>query len=253
MTPLYLVLFAWALCTAPYSSAQEPGQRFILITTLYNEKNLQRAQEYITCLERNLTMGLIEKIHILYDTHKDSSDMKENKLLLYLLSLPQNSIVLSKISRRPTFELCFALANQVYPDKKIIIANADIFFNQTLYTLSDYNFENKFLALTRWDVTQNNKLVFFEEPSSQDAWFFKTPLAPFRKSYYELGMMRCDNCIAYQAREAGLIVGNPSLTVQACHMHLSNIRNYPNYMPLDPMLHLPYTTLEEFNSTDAHI
>ena len=35
---------------------------FILITTLYNETNHERAKEYITCLEKNLRHPLIDKI-----------------------------------------------------------------------------------------------------------------------------------------------------------------------------------------------
>jgi hypothetical protein len=225
---------------------------FILITTLYNEKSDTRLAEYIECLERNLAHPLIERIHVLYDTAKDD---QECKMLRYLQSKP---ITLSYITGRPTYGMCFNLANTKYPDKKIIVSNADIYFNQTLNSLVNYDLTNTFIGLTRWNVRKDGKLYKFKQYNkdgrflpvtsamSQDVWIFKAPLAPFENDAIELGTMTCDTLIAFQAYKAQLKVLNPCHSVQAIHLHMSNIRNYnPLIMGKGPIREIPWTRLPE--------
>jgi hypothetical protein len=120
----------------------------------------------------------------------------------------------------------------------VIISNGDIFFNHTLLLLERYDLTNKFLALTRWNVLKGGKLKIFKQykpdgtfwkeasETSQDAWIFQTPLREFKNSAIKIGTPQCDSLIAYQAAQAGLQVINPCLTIQACHLHRSGIRNY---------------------------
>ena len=99
---------------------------FKLLTTLYNEKSEQRAAEFITCMENNLRNTSIDTIHVLYDTAKD--DARESVILAYLKS---RNITISYLKERATYGDFFKLANETYPHCKIIISNADIFFNHT--------------------------------------------------------------------------------------------------------------------------
>src|SRR6185312_9253148 len=108
----------------------------------------------------------------------------------------------------------------------------DIYFNETLDLLRDYDLENKFLALTRWDVQKDGSLKPFIKSTgesfdgSQDVWIFKTPIKRFNNARMQLGTTWCDGKIAYQAKKEGLIVLNPCKSIQCCHLHLSNVRNY---------------------------
>jgi len=223
---------------------------FVFITTLYNEKSDMRLAEYIECIERNLAHPLIERIHVLYDTAKDDH---ESKMLRYLQSRP---ITLSYITGRPTYGMCFDLANTKYPHKKIILSNADIYFNHTLSSLSNYDLTNTFIGLTRWNVRKDGSLRMFKQYTndgrflpvtsamSQDVWIFKTPLAHFENDAIELGTMTCDSLIAFQAYKAQLKVLNPCHSVQAIHLHMSNIRNYnPRIMGKGPIREITWTRL----------
>lgn len=222
---IYIFLVICFAASAVFANNEDTT--FILITSLYNETNEQRMQEYSTCLNNNLAHPLIKKIIVFYDTSQDNAT---NTLLSRLSKT--NSVDIQFISGRPTFGNCFALANQEYPNNKIIIANADIYFNETLSQLLDYDLNNKFLALTRWNVQpdQSLKMYYYKNnrPAtvSQDTWIFQSPIKQFRKTNIMLGTQHCDGKIAYQAKNAGLRVSNPCYTIQTCHLHLSDIRHY---------------------------
>jgi hypothetical protein len=147
------------------------------------------------------------------------------------------------------------LANELDYNKKIIICNADIYFNETLFHLNDYNLSRKFLALTRWDKKKDGSIVPYrrsgmrDTTDSQDAWIFQTPIPPFKYDKIMLGVMGCDNRIAYRAKEAGLIILNPCKTIQAIHLHMSGIRNFdPKQSPhpslrKQPFMHVTWSYL----------
>lgn len=242
-----LILFFYLLAGLTNLQAEftKPQDGFILITSLYNENKKERIKEYKLCLLQNLNHPLIKKIHVFYDSQKDSSNHKENKLLQHIKTIPADLLTITTLKDRPTFQDCFDLANRRYLDQKIIIANADIFFNDTLYALYEYDLEHKFLGLTRWDLKENSVLKFYNKINSQDAWIFKSPIRKFEKSTYKLGTLQCDNHIAYQAKKAGYLVQNPCLTIQACHLHLSDTRNYSQERLNDPLASIPFTKLKK--------
>lgn len=218
---------------------------YILITTLYNETNKKRIIEYLYCLKKNITHPLIESIHIFYDTTKD---IESYTPILDLLK-KQQKITLSYISRRATFQDCFDIANNQFPHKKIIIANADIYFNNTLSLLNNYNLQNKFLALTRWDLQKDGTIKPYrrngmrETIDSQDVWIFTTPLKKFKKADFKLGTPRCDNCIAFRANQVGLHVLNPCKTIQCIHVHDAPARKYLVEYVDEPILQLRWSFL----------
>ncbi|HJZ23198.1 MAG TPA: hypothetical protein VJ201_01975, partial [Candidatus Babeliales bacterium] len=206
------------------------AENFKLITVLYNEKNPARTKEYLTCLNHNLNHELIDTILVIYDT---SADDQNNTILNYLKT---KKVTISYANSRQTYGYCFELANKLYPNSKIILSNADIYFNETLNLLRDYDLTGQFLALTRWNITKDNSLELFKQyprgkfnkdwsESSQDVWIFKTPLHITKAIQIQLGIMNCDSRIAYEAFQSGLKVTNPCLTIQCCHLHRTNIRN----------------------------
>lgn len=227
-----ILIFLLCLGILPIHCQVADSKKFVLITTLYNEKNEARIGEYLTCLKSHLEHPRIKKIIVFYDTDRDD----QKSVLLNALKM-ENNIVIKTISGRASFALFFDYANEFHQNENIIICNADIFFNDTLNTLDSIDLENKFLTLTRWNVTQSGDLELFKqyyngsylERSSQrsmDAWIFKSPLKKFNNPDIRLGLMGCDMAVAVQAMEAGLFVFNPCLSVQACHLHLSESRNY---------------------------
>lgn len=223
---------------------------FNLITVLYNETNPHRRLEYIACLEKNISHPLVQTMHVLYDVSKDDNS---NDLHAYL---KQKNIKITYIHDRPTYGFCFSLANAEYPGQKVILCNADIYFNETLQRLERADLRGKFMALTRWDVYADGSLQLFKQYKpdgsfdpisylSQDAWIFATPLNTFNNADFKLGTWACDSYIAYQAVMSGLEVCNPCCSIQACHLHLTQLRHWvAQSIPGAKALGIPWCTVE---------
>ncbi|HEU0252643.1 MAG TPA: hypothetical protein VFR12_06380 [Pyrinomonadaceae bacterium] len=188
----------------------------ILLTGLYNEPNLGRRAELRDCLRRNAENEFIEQVIVF----NEDSQLPE---IDAVLSLPKIKLV--QHGRRVTFKDLFDYANRQPGGTQAIIANADIFFDGTLARLKGYSLQNRLLCLSRWDMQPDGSANFFDHPSSQDAWIFETPIVPF-KSDFQMGLLGCDNRLAWEADHAGLELSNPSRTVRANHLHVSQVRNY---------------------------
>jgi hypothetical protein len=199
-----------------------PKPKYTLITTLYNEQNPKRVKEYIQCLKRNRRHPSIDGVHVLYDTQKDAPG-RQSRLSRFLEKTP--GITKRYITSRPTYEEIFEYANANCPGTRIIVCNADIYFNETLALLNNIDLENRFLALSRWDVVSGEKARLIHDRlgdfnyMSADAWLFKTPLDINFTCDYRLGTIFCDSFLNAQLFKSGLKVYNPCFDIQACHLH----------------------------------
>lgn len=226
------LFFIFFLCLQVVQKIGAEGQKtFVLLTMLYNENNETRFNEYTTCLSINKNHPLIQKIHVLYDTTRDIPHNKSN-MMHYI---EEEGFEVTIIQRRPSYKEIIELANIYYPDSYIIVANADIFFNYTLQKLITYTkWETVFFALTRWNVQDDYTSLLLEgwgpyAPNmiSADCWIFKTPfLPPVNSESIYMGSEGCDHKLASVMKKGGFIVKNPCLSIQACHLHLSQIRHY---------------------------
>jgi hypothetical protein len=204
------------------------AEKLKLITVLYNETHPQRMQEYITCLEKNLQHPSIDKIIILYDTTKDDAI---NALFEYLKT---KEVEIIFIKGRPSFASCFRLANELFPQNKVILSNADIYFNETLTQLEEYDLSKKFLAITRKELGVQGNLCYMRSwparygssEASQDVWIFSTPVFIPKREDILLGTWHCESEIAFQAVHHGLKVINPYFSIDCIHLHLSQVRHY---------------------------
>ncbi len=249
----FSTLFFIFICAAQGIICEDKkGGVFTLITTLYNEKDSERVQEYVFCLEKNIAYGSINAIYVLYDTSKDD---KEVKILHYLKTKP---VKIRYIDHRPSYQDCFDIANGLPSGTRVIVSNADIYFNETLAHLDRYDFENKFLALTRWNILEDGSLEIFKQydengefrektsARSHDTWIFQVPLPKFKNvENIMLGTMGCEIAMIANVIDAGFIVLNPCLTIQCCHFHLSGIRNYirNTAYKISPILNIPWVSL----------
>jgi hypothetical protein len=105
-----------------------------------------------------------------------------------------------------SFGFCLSLAHELYPGWKIILTNADIYFNETLNLLKDYDLTNKLLAITRWQVKPDGTVTPYvgkdKTPTmcSQDTWIFSTPIHISEHYNIAIGSVHGDNLLAYYAR-----------------------------------------------------
>ena len=208
-----------------------------LLIEYFTSPNINRDSEYKTCTNENIKNLLIERIYIFI-----SDDSK--------LDIQSDKIEIVKIDKRPTFKFLFEFCNTNLSNQICIIANTDIFFDETLSKLKESNLEMTFLALTRWDLVFNeNKwfVQFYNHPFrggpattgmlSQDSWIFKSPITVDGRSDFMMGKPGCDNRIVQVLHELGYNVKNPSMQIITKHLHVSNHRTYNHTdMVLGPYL-----------------
>lgn len=196
-----------------------PSDRgFVLMTSLYNETDPIRILEYLECLSRNLWNHAIAEVVVFYDTSGDDGPCR---ILEFLDTV---AVRVERIDSRPTFGTFFGYANERYPGRRIIVGNGDIYFDASLALLDDYDLSGKFLCLSRWDILTTGQVQFTAWDFSQDVWIFETPLREF-PAEIPVGVLGCDESIAWAAEHSGLTVANPSRSVKAYHMHVSGVRS----------------------------
>ena len=208
--------------------------RVVLFTSLYFEKNQERELEYLDCLQRNLESGIFHHIHVFYDTSSDGAGSR-------LLNFIQNSdIGLSYIEGRLTYSEIFSYANESLPGQLVVIANGDIYFNETLEKAKTIDLQDIVLALTRWDELLDGNIILRDHLTSrssqkgglldetggkQDAWIFRAPLHLEHACPFPLGTLYCDSFLNFQLLKSERVrVYNPCLDIQCCHLHKSDIR-----------------------------
>lgn len=119
--------------------------------------------------------------------------------------------------QRPTFEQMFS---KFRDDAINIVANADIYFNETQWFVGLRN--DECWALTRYDAYSGE---FMNRRDSQDSFCFKGKIKPGNYDF-TIGIGGCDNRLCFELQQAGYIVRNPSLTVKTFHMHKEEKRTW---------------------------
>lgn len=229
---------------------------FVLYTSLYNETNPQRQNEYLYCLQKNLAHPSIKEIVVYYDQSKDH--LENSVILDYLKNAP---VKLFLSEGRPTYHHLLAHANEEYPNHNIMISNGDIFFDETLELIHSISLKNKFICLSRWDmlsetVTESHPFHNDGVPAASfDVWIFQTPIVNFDDVGIYLGTQHCDGYIAYRAYRANYQVFNPCLSIICHHYHLSGIRNWGQpYRPSMSGMLVPWCSLDNIiYANAAHI
>lgn len=183
---------------------------FTLLTGFYTDPNATRATELQECLRRNIEHPTISKICLFIE---DDSIAPE---------LPKIECV--KHGRRLDFDFLFDFANSKLVADNVIIANADIYFDETLSPEIECD-NRQMMCLSRWDIWPDGSQHHNGNAGSHDAWIFKSPLPKFQCNW-RLGTWACDGRIAFEATSAGIQLINPSYSIRAIHLHNSRVRRY---------------------------
>jgi glycosyltransferase involved in cell wall biosynthesis len=210
-----------------------------LFLNYYRDKSQERQNEIDACLRRNIESGLFA-IHVFKEP--------ETELPEFARHLP----VIDCPPRLNFSEIFEAISKIGGPDDVNIVANADIYFDDTI-RLAEEAQADEFYAITRYTVHSGGACTFYGKTMSQDAWIFRgTPRAELNHCVFQMGRPRCDSRLAFEARSAGYRVSNPSLSIKIYHLHCSGVRNYDfenrsDAVPGD-ILHLKPRTLEEIRA-----
>jgi hypothetical protein len=120
-----------------------------------------------------------------------------------------------------------------YPNDINILANTDIYFNETINLVREMG-DNDCYCITRWEE-DGDEIVRFKEKHtynnyakeawSQDVWIIKG-VAKKVDGYFNLGVPGCDNRIAHELHRSGYRVINPCDKIQCIHRHKEQKRAY---------------------------
>ena len=160
-------------------------RKIILITQYYKTDNERRSKENYICLLNNILNDKIDKIILLNEEEYDLDflfDKIDNKY--------KSKVKQINIESRLRFYDAFNYVNTYYKNNIIIVANLDIFFDNNINKLKDYDLINKFFSISRYDLKEdynfngNNEIQKFTHEGSQgnpcidshDAWIFKSPI-----------------------------------------------------------------------------
>jgi len=178
-------------------------------------------------------------IRLLVNTYKSDSQARQAELDICLeknMALP--FLTVHDIQPRPTYNDYFHTSSKLIHDEDFdnddifVIANSDIYFDETILYARFMN-ESNCYALSRWDLNEDNLAVLFNRKDSQDAWIFNG-IPNVRGGEFQLGQRGCDNRIAFDIKQSGYNVLNPSKTIHAIHIHLTGLRTYTAQTPAIP-------------------
>lgn len=197
-------------------------QRIILFMPYYKAARLERQDEFIYCLKRNIQCTEIDKIVLLIDDH-------------HVPEVEHPKIEIIKIASRPTYLDWIELTKKKCWDQISILANTDIYFDESVSRLREIFSANPkaFVALSRYEKEGYNQILHDNPHWSQDVWAVsgEYPFTESFKNYLRipLGVPRCDNKIAYLFAIHGAKVYNPCHHIKIVHVHETQLRSYDKY------------------------
>ena len=204
--------------------------RRVLLTNAYWEKNEKRWAEYASALHRNIDSGLFAEIHIQVEGwYPPSNDFAVD---YSIKGLSQVKVWLRPWGRMTYADWFMFRRNLGNIDDLHVLANADIYFDDTLKLLDKYKLPETLLCLSRQNVNADGTTSPVTNPAlSQDAWIWQGRMCKSLRCDWPLGEIGCDSRVARVAQEADLLVLNPSLSINALHLHESGVRNYGPMRP----------------------
>jgi len=191
----------------------------ILVTSFYDCAP-ERKKELLLCLEKNIQNIYLEKIFLLvtHPTKFTDSIFQHPKI---------NQIIFSfDPGYRLTYQNAIEFINQQFENDLIIMANSDIYFDNTLEKVQSKDLVNHMYALLRYEDRKGKIILEEVRSDSQDAWIFKSPLKipnTFLLNF-PFGQLGCDNRFANLVFEAGITISNPCYDLFIYHVHESMMR-----------------------------
>ena len=201
---------------------------FHLLVGTYTSTHPVRYSELLDCLERNLENPEIECVHAFQED--DGVNYPSER---HIAALRHPKIKVIEVGHRMTYEEYFKYANINLQGKCCMMANSDIYFDNTLSKIKPELLKKYFFACSRSHVRADKSVEFDPQAScAQDAWFFCPPVKIPTDCKFHFGLPGCDNKIVYlMATQSGLKVVNPSRTIHLFHHHASNIAGYGPQVP----------------------
>jgi FkbM family methyltransferase len=191
-----------------------------LLVGFYRHPDERRMAELAECLRRNSANRWFASINVMIEDESTAEHV-----LACVDAADRHKVAAVRHGRRLLYDDLFAYAASHLRLETIVVANADIAFDDSLGRLAGRDLHGQLLCLSRWDEHDDGTVTLFEHAGSQDVWIFEAPLPPMTATF-PLGVPGCDNRIAAEATLVGMRVSNPSRTIVAHHLHRSDVRSY---------------------------
>lgn len=184
--------------------------------------NNERQQEFLICLDKNISNPDITHIYLLNEQHYPMFDTN-------------SKIIQVNIGHRLKYSDVFLYINTHNITGFNIIMNSDIFLDNTIENLfkTNIHLQKKMYALLRYDVVHLHPFtaqLFGPRPDSQDCWIlhsnFHITNHEAKVFNFELGMPGCDNKLLFLMQILGYQVLNDPEFIKTFHLHSTQIRNY---------------------------
>ena len=220
-----------------------------LFVIYWHSENSNRNDEIISTLVHNINLQIFKKIHV-FCQHSCFQKSKLEQI---------TDINLCLVDSRPTYQDIFNYSNYFYTSYNNIniLANSDILFDSSVLKLQVMK-KNSFFCITRHTLDgQLDWLTYSGEAAkycsdSQDVWVWRG-FNRLKNCNYNLGMLGCDNKIAYDAFDSRYRVYNPSLDIKIFHNHLSEIRDGSSGSGEKDRLSKPYLFIRPQKIEDHYI
>lgn len=202
--------------------------------TPMNSTMVERQNEYIYCLQRNLLNPHVEAIHILFESLEEPAFIKALRLMM------DWKLVFHFLGRRMRYKDAFGYASHVLIRKNTMLMNADCYIDTGFEHLDETILGNKTMyALTRHETAENVRrcgVTNFCGPrakyiGSHDAFLFRL-LAPLSREFldkvdYFTNMDGIEQVLMFNLRKyERFTIKNPCRILRIVHQHCGDLRKY---------------------------
>ena len=203
-----------------------------LFQQFFIHANAERYEEIKFCLKENVLNPLITNIYLLNERLYTDEE----------LGINDKKIIQIVLGHRLMYSDVFNITKQLTCSGYNILANSDIFFDNSLLSIlkSDMNEKPTMMAQLRWDYdgTPTGIKIFGPRFDSQDAWIWHSKyseMLAYNKAYnFQLGQAGCDNHITYLFKLCGFELVNDPELVHCLHYHKTQIRDYTAKNAIQP-------------------
>lgn len=181
----------------------------------YIKDSSRRISDFEHCLAKNVANVSLNSITIF-------TQAKSELQVVFHELLKNNRVFLHECLHWPKFSNFFSFINEKYQDKKVIVANGDIYFDETLELLDKVSLDNKFLHITRKELHGNPPRTNFFELGigAGDTWVFNSPITITNNlANVHIGNLACDHFVSQAALRSGYQLFNPCLSINCWHKH----------------------------------
>ena len=209
-----------------------------LFQQFFIHPNPERNKEIQYCLAMNVMNPLINYIYLLTEYETDYTPYTREQL-----GIESEKIIQIPISHRMKYRDVFHLVEGMNCAGYVIIANADIFFDETLQQVLHSNMNEQPLVACQlryeYDGHMANTRIFGPRPDSQDAWIYHSSWNSILYNYkhafdFQLGQAGCDNHLSYLFKICGFELINDPEKVHILHYHKTQIRDYDPKQVIKP-------------------